>query len=215
MPLRAFPVPDMTDAPDADHEMILPGDAADVRGWIRAAQAGDRAAFDALVERHQRTVLRTAMAALQRREDAEDVAQEAFVLAWRKIGAFRGESTFKTWLLTITWRQALDRRKSRDRWWKRQVASRDDDAGDVVERLMSPDVSPEHAAATRAELRAIRGAIARLTPKLRDTLLLASSGEYAYEEIAAMLGAPVGTIKWRVAEARRQLVEMGNEGMGQ
>ena len=93
----------------------LVGDTPQVRAWVAAAQAGDRAAFDALVGVYSRAVYRAAMAALQRSEDAEDATQDAFVLAWRKIGAFRGDSSFKTWLLTIAWRQALDRRIRRDR----------------------------------------------------------------------------------------------------
>jgi RNA polymerase sigma-70 factor (ECF subfamily) len=197
----------MTVAPDADQPLTTAGDSPQVRAWVRAAQAGDRDAFDALVHAHLRVVVRTAMAALQHGEDAEDVAQEAFVLAWRKIGAFRGDSTFKTWLLTITWRQALDRRKARDRRWKRQALAPRDDDGDIdpIERLASTGTSPERAAAARSELRAIRHAIMRLTPKLRDTLLLAASGEYSYEEISVMVGAPLGTVKWRVAEARKQI----------
>lgn len=199
-------VPDADQAPPAEGAA---GDSPQVRAWVRAAQAGDRAAFDALVATHYRTVVRTAMAALQRREDAEDTAQDAFVLAWRKIDAFRGDSTFKTWLLTITWRQALDRRKARERWWKRRSAPVGPDGTDgfdeTVDRLSSPDASPERIAAARVELSSLRAAIVRLTPKLRDTLLLASSGDYAYEEIAGMLGVPVGTVKWRVAEARRLL----------
>lgn len=184
------------------------GDSAQVRAWVRAAQAGDREAFDALVGEYYRSVYRTAMAALQRSEDAEDVTQDAFVLAWRKVPAFRGESTFKTWLLTIVWRQALDRRARRDRWWRRQHTPRlGDDGGldDGVETLVASDADPERVAAGRARLRQVQASIAALSPKLRDTLLLASSGDHAYDEIAAMLNVPVGTVKWRVAEARRLL----------
>lgn len=100
----------------------LVGDTPQVQAWVRAAQAGDRAAFDALVSLYYRAVYRTAMAALQRTEDAEDATQDAFVLAWRKVSGFRGDASFKTWLLTIVWRQALDRRTRRDRWWRRQAA---------------------------------------------------------------------------------------------
>ena len=91
----------------------LVGDTPQVQAWVRAAKAGDRAAFDALVGLYYRSVYRTAMAALQRSEDADDATQDAFVLAWRKVAGFRGDSSFKTWLLTIVWRQALDRRKRR------------------------------------------------------------------------------------------------------
>ncbi len=198
----------MTVTPDADESPVvrpLEGETPQVRAWVRAAQAGDRAAFDALVSLYFRTVFRTAMAALQRPEDAEEVAQDAFVLAWRKVGDFRGDSTFKTWLLTITWRQALDRRKSRDRWWRRRVTPADEAAGDGLDRMASDAADPERVAAARAEAAALRAAIAGLTPKLRDTLLLAASGEYTYDEIAVMLSVPSGTVKWRVAEARRVL----------
>ena len=189
-------------------EVLRVGETAQVLAWVRAAQAGDRDAFDALVGVYYRSVYRTAMAALQRSEDAEDVTQEAFVLAWRKVSAFRGDSTFKTWLLTIVWRQALDRRARRDRWWRRQhtaKAGNDGGADDGVETLVTGDADPERIAAGRARLRQVRAAIRTLSPKLRDTLLLASSGDHAYDDIAAMLNVPVGTVKWRVAEARRLL----------
>ena len=79
---------------------------------VRLAQAGDVDAFGELVERNRRAVFRAALAAVGSPSEAEDVAQEAFVTAWRKLGGFRGESQFRTWLLSITWRKAIDRRKS-------------------------------------------------------------------------------------------------------
>ena len=187
---------------------LFVGDTPQVRAWIAAAQAGDRAAFDALVGLYYRAVYRTAMAALQRSEDAEDATQDAFVLAWRKVGAFRGDSSFKTWLLTIVWRQALDRRRARTTWWRRRqtpAVTDDTEWDDGLERVATSDADPERLASVRGRLTQVREAITRLSPKLRDTLLLAASGEHSYEEIGAMLAVPVGTVKWRVAEARRIL----------
>lgn len=184
------------------------GDTPQVRAWVAAAQVGDRAAFDALVSLHYRAVYRTAMAALQRSDDAEDATQDAFVLAWRKIAAFRGDASFKTWVLTIVWRQALDRRRARERWWRRrQTASAQNNQtwDEGLDHVATRDADPERLAEGRARLAQVRRAIATLTPKLRDTLLLASSGEHSYDEIATMLGVPIGTVKWRVAEARRIL----------
>jgi RNA polymerase sigma-70 factor (ECF subfamily) len=195
------------DVPSTDR--VLVGDSPEVRALVAAAREGDRAAFDALVSMHYRSVFRTAMAALQRREDAEDVTQDAFVLAWRKVSGFRGDSSFKTWLLTIVWRQALDKRRSRMRWWQRTSSGRmetardGEPARDEMERLASLDAGPERVTEARHRVQQVRAMIEDLTPKLRDTLLLAASGEHAYEEIAAMLGVPLGTVKWRVAEARR------------
>lgn len=176
---------------------------------VRLAQAGDAGAFGELVERNRRAVFRAALAAVGSAAEADDVAQEAFVTAWQKLAGFRGESQFRTWLLSITWRKAIDRRKSVSRWLKlAATASRDeagDDMFDVVDRIPSPDGTPEAALESRQLQRDVRKLVKSLPRKLRDALLLAGSGEHTYEEIGAILGAPVGTVKWRVAEARRVL----------
>jgi RNA polymerase sigma-70 factor (ECF subfamily) len=170
---------------------------------VAQARAGDRAAFGELVDRHRSAVFRAALAALGTYAEAEDAAQDACVAAWRRIASFRGEASFRTWLLTIVWRQALNRRRGAFRWWRRTVSMDASDGTEPFPTIESTGPSPEQLA-TRAELRRdIRSAIRTLTPTLRDTFLLAQSGEHSYEEIGAMLGAPVGTIKWRVAEARR------------
>src|SRR5688572_5198483 len=196
------------DVPSA--ERVVVGDRPEVRALVAAAREGDRAAFEELVSLHYRSVFRTAMAALQRREDAEDVTQDAFVLAWRKVAGFRGDSSFKTWLLTIVWRQALDKRRSRSGWWQRTSSGRSDNGrdepgrnDDEIDRLATRDADPERVTEARHRVKQVRALIEGLTPKLRDTLLLAASGEYGYDEIASMLGVPLGTVKWRVAEARR------------
>ena len=180
-----------SDVPEVDESDAL----------VAAARSGDRAAFGRLVDLHGRTALRTAAAALGRRDDAEDVVQEAFVVAWRRLSGFRGDATFRTWLLTIVWRRALDRRKTRDRWWRKTAGW----PADEVEfpRDETGGASPERLAMDRQHRRAIALAIARLSPKLRDVLLLAASGEHTYEDIARLQGIRVGTVKWRVFEARR------------
>jgi len=186
-------------------ERVLVGDSPQVRTLVAASREGDRAAFNELVSIYHRTVFRTAMAALGRREDAEDATQDAFVLAWRKVAQFRGDSSFKTWILTIVWRQALDRRRARSRWWQRTSLGRTEEAGeaDHMDRLASLEADPERQSEARHRVRQVQSAIDQLSPKLRDTLLLAASGDHAYDEIATMLRIPVGTVKWRVAEARR------------
>lgn len=175
------------------------------RALVEAAASGDRDAFGALVQLHERVAVRTALAALGCRDDAEDVAQDAFLLAWRKLPHFRQEAGFRTWLLTIVWRQALARRRARLRWWQRLVpiATAGDDGARFSARLVSDDPGPERQALDRDEARRVAAAIGRLSPKLRDTLLLAASGEHSYVEIGRLLGIATGTVKWRVAEARR------------
>lgn len=192
-----------TELPNDEPTSATVGDSPEVRVLVSAARAGDQEAFGALVAIHQRVVVRTAMAALGAKEDAEDAAQEAFVMAWRKLGGFRGDSSFKTWLLTITWRKALDRRRSRRLLWSRQVTGWDEPA--PLETFAGGEPSPEHLTLAKDLADRARDEISRLTPKLRDALLLAASGEHRYEEIAVLLDIPLGTVKWRVAEARKQL----------
>jgi RNA polymerase sigma-70 factor, ECF subfamily len=176
---------------------------------VRLAQAGDSEAFGILVGRHQRAVFRAALAGVGSATEADDVAQEAFVAAFRKLGDFRGQAAFKTWMLAITWRKAMDRRKGLSRWLRSVVsplAPPDaDDSVDFIERVRSPLRSQEEEMSGAELQRAIRDLIGTLPRKLRDPLLLAGSGEYSYEQIGVMLGIPLGTVKWRVSEARRRL----------
>jgi RNA polymerase sigma-70 factor (ECF subfamily) len=176
---------------------------------VRLAQAGDVEAFGELVERNRRAVFRAALAAVGSPAEADDVTQEAFVTAYRKLGSFRGESQFRTWLLSITWRKAIDRRKSLTRWLRMTVsAPRDEDgdnAFDQMDRVASNERSQEDTVTDDELQRNIMRLIGTLPRKLRDALLLAGTGDHTYEQISQMLGAPVGTVKWRVSEARRIL----------
>ena len=168
---------------------------------VLLARQGDPDAFDQLVARHQSAVFRAALAALRVREDAEEVAQDAFMRAWKALDRFRGDSSFRTWILRIVWNRAISRRRGLAAWLRRSTS-----IDDVAEPAATSD--GQHADVHRAQLQAhVVGAIHALSPKLRDALLLAQSGEYQYDEIARMLGIPLGTVKWRISEARRKVRE--------
>lgn len=175
---------------------------------VARAREGDQAAFGELVSRHQQAVLRAALSAVGSPADADDVAQEAFLLAYQRLKTFRGESAFKTWMLTITWNQAINHRRKSSRWWKRFI-SVDSEESVPFESLhfASTAPSPEDLAVHGQRREEIRQAIRALPETLRDALLLAQSGEYSYDEIGAMVNAKTGTIKWRVSEARRRVKE--------
>jgi RNA polymerase sigma-70 factor (ECF subfamily) len=168
---------------------------------------GDQEAFGELVDRHRLAVYRAALTALGSPAEAEDAAQEAFLLAYRRLESFRGAASFKTWLLSIAWHQAINRRRGLARVWRRMVGT--SPYGNEHDRVMasvaSAERTPEEATAHRQLVCAVRLEIMALKPRLREALLLAQSGEYTYDDIGAMVNAPVGTIKWRVSEARRVL----------
>lgn len=168
---------------------------------IERARNGDRAAFGDLVDRYQQAVFRTALAALRSREDAEEVAQDAFVSAFQKLGSFRGDASFKTWLLTIAWNRAMDRRRSLGERFRRFV-SRDEDSSPEPASGLPSHEQALIAAERRLEIRRM---VRTLPRKYRDPLLLQASGEHTFEEIAALLDIPVGTAKWRAMEGRRLL----------
>ena len=200
----------MIDAVLTDHELV------------ERARLGEAAAFEALVTRHHQAARRAAIAALGSVDDADDVAQEAWIAVHSRLADFQGASSFRTWLLAIVWNKALDRRRQVGRWLRRMVSLDASwgagDSGTAAAAAVDIGVSTGAAIGLPRERLSperrvlndeLSGQIARLvralSAKLRDPLLLIGSGDYSYDEVAAMLGIPVGTVKWRVSEARRQL----------
>jgi RNA polymerase sigma-70 factor (ECF subfamily) len=162
---------------------------------------GDSTAFGELVSRHGPAVYRAALAALGSAADAEDVMQEAFVLAFRKLPHFRHDASFKTWLLTITWRRALRWRRSPAHQLKRLVSAEGQFSSDLPEHRPTPEQAAIAGEIHSDVLRLIRS----LPTRLRDPLLLSAGGRCSYAELSDILGVPTGTVKWRVSEARRLL----------
>jgi RNA polymerase sigma-70 factor, ECF subfamily len=186
----------------------VPLEATDL-DLVRLAQAGDLDAFGELVERNRRAVFRAALACVGSPAEADDVTQEAFVTAFRKLDTFRGDSQFRTWLLSIAWRKAIDRRASVMRWVRLTVTPPRDESGedafDYMDRVPAAGRSQEETVVDEELQRNVTRLIGTLPKKLRDALLLAGTGEHTYEQISEMLGAPLGTVKWRVSEARKVL----------
>lgn len=177
-------------------------DRPEIDALVARARGGDSLAFDEIVRLYQSAVYRAALAALGSPADAEEAAQDAFVAAFRRLASFRGDSSFKTWLLAIAWRKALTRRRVVQLWRRRTVAVAEGD-DDPLDSVAGSAPGPHAVVATAEMARRTQALVNDLPRKLRDTLLLAASGEYSYDEIATMLSIPVGTVKWRVSDARR------------
>jgi RNA polymerase sigma-70 factor (ECF subfamily) len=169
---------------------------------VEQVRAGDPAAFGELVERHQTAVYRAALAVLGNAADAEDVAQEAFVLAYRRLDQFRGDASVKTWMISIVWRLALSRRR-RVVWRLRRMMSSDAE----LDSVHAATLTPEDNLRTAQLVAAVRQHIRQLPPKLRDALLLTAAGDLTQEELAAAMNIPAATFRGRVRDARLRLKE--------
>lgn len=175
---------------------------------VAAAKGGDKEAFGRLVEAYQDRIYGYLARMLADPEEAEDVAQEVFLRAYRSLGRFRGASSFHTWLYRIASNLAIDvarRRKRQDNTTYSLDAPLD--AGeDEYEREMPDDSRAPDQISEQAELqRAVRQAVMELPEKLRDVVVLYELQGESYEDIAAILGVPLGTVKSRLFNARGQL----------
>jgi len=203
---------EMTVGPRSAEVIAGAGAAPTDNDLVDRARAGEVAAFGALVDRHRVAVFRTALAALGDPAEAEDAAQDACLLAFRRLHGFRAEASFKTWLLAIAWRQAFTRRRSVwHRWrqrhggWAVNDPAHEASAADVLQHVAAPGLSAEQHLLQDERVHAVTAAVRGLSARYRDCLLLAASGEHSYEEIARVVGVRTGTVKWRVSEARRMV----------
>jgi RNA polymerase sigma-70 factor (ECF subfamily) len=175
-----------------------------------ASRGGDLAAFEQLVGLY-RDGLRAFVARWRSDPwEAEDVAQEAFLQAYRDLPAFRGDSSFRSWLYRIASNLVLDamrRRRPRSRTYSLD-APRWRQAGSVTRELAAPSHAhnrPKQHVETSELRREIDGAILDLSPKLRAVIILREVQGLPYTQIAAVLGCPLGTVKSRLFCARSQL----------
>jgi RNA polymerase sigma-70 factor (ECF subfamily) len=179
----------------AEHDLML----------VRRAKAGDRAAFEELVRRHQDRVFAVARGVVRHTEDAEDVAQETFIAVLRHLGTFQEGSQFTTWLHRITLRKAYDHAR-------RRVPEAADPTGPAIATLAAHDTDPNATNLARTDL---LPAIADLDQGFRDAVLLVDVAGLGVDEAAAALGVAPGTVKSRVFRARATLAQrLGTLGHG-
>lgn len=171
-----------------------PTDEADV---VRAVLAGDRDAFRILVDREAPAIIRACHRVLGDLGEAEDVAQEAFVTAYRSLGSWRAEGPFGAWLARIAVRLAI-RQATRRRVvaWLSPGPDLDDNVDDPIARLRSDGSADPEGLALRGERqRAVRRAVADLDEPYREVVALRFFAERSLAEIASLTGRPLGTVK--------------------
>ena len=176
------------------------GGSEEETALLRRAQGGEPAAFSELVRRYQRAVYRVAYALTRNASDADDLAQETFVRAYQAIGRFRvGEPLFP-WLARIATNQAISLFRRR----KRRPETAIEPLLEAGQQWGVED-DPSRAVEQDERNRALEAAFARLSPEHQAVLALRVIEEQSYEEIAATLRVPVGTVMSRLSRARAEL----------
>ena len=180
---------------------------------VRLVQRGNRHAFDLLVKKYQYKVAGIAQRFAANPADAQDIAQESFIKAYRAMESFRGESAFYTWLYRITVNTAKNFVvKNACRGISVDVDTPDIEAYDGSERLHQGD-NPENILESSDVKRVIKEALQSLPDDLRQAITLREIDDMSYDEIADVMGCPVGTVKSRISRAReiinRKLTESG------
>ena len=171
----------------------MAGDDPD-RSLVSAAIAGDRAAFEKLIRQHYDRIHGIAWQMTGSRADAEDIAQDVCCTLVEKIGGFRGEAKFSTWLCGIVFNACRDHHRRR-----RSFSGFAQKLSVLAGLTQGPDGRDLH------DRMWIESAVSRLKPAYRDTVVLVAGQQLSHAEAAEILGVTESTVSWRMHEVRKML----------
>ena len=186
---------------------------------VQRAQRGDTGAFNALVVKYQHKVLKLVLRNVRNPAEAEDVAQEAFIKAYRALARFRGDSAFYTWLYRIAINTAKNALAARARSPLEFELDRvDGEEPRDLQARMKDTATPEALALTEEIRTTVNAAMEKLPEDLRTAIMLRELEGLSYEEIAESMACPVGTVRSRIFRAREaidaRLREVFEGGLG-
>lgn len=199
--------------------MTIEDDGTETR-FIERLRARDERAFNELVRMYERRVFVLVHRMMGRRDEAEDISQEVFVQVFKAIGQFRGEAKLSTWIYRI----AVNLCKNRAMYLSRRFANAEDELEGLADRHPMESAKGSTVGAVHRpdeimsgkQLEAIVAkAIGALDIEFREVLVLRDVEDMSYEEIAAIVGAPEGTVKSRLHRARAQLKEAIERALGE
>lgn len=172
---------------------------------VRRVQSGDKSAFDLLFSRYQQKIINLIGRYVKDSSEVQDVAQEAFIKAFRALPRFRGESAFYTWLYRIAINTAKNHLVSRGRRPPNTDVDIDDAELNPTSTVLQEAESPEAALARDQLSSGIDAAIAELPEDLRSAVTLREFDGLSYEQIAEIMDCPVGTVRSRIFRARESI----------
>lgn len=175
------------------------------QGLVRRVQQGDKAAFDLLVIKYQHKIVHLVNRYVKDPSEAQDVAQDTFIKAYRALGDFRGESAFYTWLYRIAINTAKNYLLSRSRRHSEyEIDVQDAEQVENAPQLKDMD-TPENMLMNEQIVEVIRSAIEKLPEEMRIAITLREFEGMSYEEIAEAMDCPIGTVRSRIFRAREAI----------
>ncbi|MDW5415914.1 MULTISPECIES: RNA polymerase sigma factor RpoE [unclassified Iodobacter] len=170
------------------------------------AQAGDKRAFELLVVKYQRRVARLLSRLIRDQNEIEDVSQESFIKAYRALPSFRGESAFYTWLYRIAINTAKNHLSTLGRR-PQLLADYEDEEGESLDAAAQiPDYhTPETELSNRQIVSTVNAVVDELPSELRTAITLREMDGLSYEDIAAVMNCPIGTVRSRIFRAREAI----------
>ena len=176
--------------------------------WLALALKGDAEAFGNLIQRHEKSVYRTAYRMVRDRDEAAEITQESMVRAWQNLSRFRGEAPFAGWLSKIAIHLALNRLRER----KKFVRPADEEQHEAaMDSGLQEGTTPLSELINRESAAALQQAISELPEDFRTPLVLRIYEEYSYDQIAESLSLPLGTVMSRLYRARERLTRRVRE----
>jgi RNA polymerase sigma-70 factor (ECF subfamily) len=174
---------------------------------VRGLKCGEPESFRFLLQLYQNPIYSYVCRLIDDPLEAEDVTQDVFVKVFRKVGGFREECRFKTWLYRIATRESSNRRRwfSRHRWREVTGAFGQGAASAYVERLHCPGRGPFEQTENREHRDMLNDALKRINPRFREAVVLRDIAGFSYLEIASTLGIALGTVKSRILRGRLAL----------
>ena len=180
---------------------------------VRRCVAGDASAWEEIVRLHNRRIYNICYRFTGSADDAEDLTQEVFIKIYRTLGSYEVDrGAFTTWLTTVTRNLLVDhfRKAKQDRMTDPLDAApaQDEAAPTLLDQLADPAATPDQRLATKEAQKQVHQALQKLSPELREAVILRDLQDMDYKEIAAVLKVPEGTVKSRINRGRTELARL-------
>ena len=188
----------MSDSPDQTEELV----------WIEQVQQGNQRAFNHLVHLHYNRVYRIVYGVLRNEENSKDVTQQVWIKVWKKIGTFKGDSSFTTWLYRIATFTALDFIRANKKHQKLDSIEASEEAEGINPIQLTSDIADEQPRSSLRKKEIMDGfqqALTQLNEQHRTALVLREIEGLSYEEIASIMKCKIGTVMSRIFNARKTI----------